>query len=343
MMLSVQMSLAIVLAIIIRSCTCAISTEDNTKGFIQSLYKEKCCNTSNSGMKFTVEQGDITRIVLCPFSLPKVCNETYSSCTEAFKENPTSTSGYFFIDVTEEGVQSSQLLFCSSENLCNSESSWLRVAHLNMSDNSSTCPPGFRLYETQGTRACGRPMTNQGSCVSVKFSSKVEYSQICGRVKGYQFGSTDAIDIFHGAVQFNDIDSYYADGISITKGQPRQHIWTLMAGLDEHASYINYGDPHCPCAAVNYSRMSIQTFVGSDYFCESGRTGVWELIPYFSDPLWDGKDCNGNEGPCCDVSGLPWFHKNVTLTTDYIELRVCLDQGTDNEDVLFEEYEIYVK
>ena len=31
----------------------------------------------------------------------------------------------------------------------------------------------------------------------------------------------------------NDINSYYVDGISITRGSPRQHVWTLMAVLLE--------------------------------------------------------------------------------------------------------------
>ena len=31
----------------------------------------------------------------------------------------------------------------------------------------------------------------------------------------------------------NDINSYYVDGVSITRGSPRQHVWTLMAGVHE--------------------------------------------------------------------------------------------------------------
>ena len=38
------------------------------------------------------------------------------------------------------------------------------------------------------------------------------------------------------------------------------------------------------------------------------------------------------EGACCTAPGLPWFHKVLNITTtDYLELRVCGDQDS-NED-----------
>ena len=41
---------------------------------------------------------------------------------------------------------------------------------------------------------------------------------------------------------------------------------------------------------------------------------------------------------------LPWFHKLLDpLTDDYIEARLCADQGTANEDVAIELLEVYVK
>ena len=62
---------------------------------------------------------------------------------------------------------------------------------------------------------------------------------MCGRVVGYQYASTDAVDTFIGGTSIhNDINSYYVDGVSITRGSPRQHVWALMAGLNE-ASYHN--------------------------------------------------------------------------------------------------------
>ena len=65
---------------------------------------------------------------------------------------------------------------------------------------------------------------------------------------------------------------------------------------------------------------------------------------YASDPLWDGKGCGSLEGTCCAAPGLPWFHKKLNkTTTDYLELRVCGDEGTGNEDTPVSFYEIFIK
>ena len=61
----------------------------------------------------------------------------------------------------------------------------LEIAYLNMSDLSQVCPSGFRLHESGGVRACGRPVSSGGSCASVKFPSNgITYSEVCGRVSG---------------------------------------------------------------------------------------------------------------------------------------------------------------
>ena len=92
--------------------------------------------------------------------------------------------------------------------------------------------------------------------------------------------------------------------------------------------------------------MIHNSFVGSNYYCESGNSNdTWTYTLYTEDQLWDGKGCGTNETICCLAPGLPWFHRdygNVT-TTDYIELRVCGDQSTTNEDVPVSFYEIYIK
>ena len=201
-----------------------------------------------------------------------------------------------------------------------------------MSLASEDCSTEFRLYNVNGVRACGRQYS---SCDSVTFSTNgISYSEICGRVIGYQYGRTDSIR------DFKAIDDPYVDGISITHGSPRQHIWTLIAGNRE----IRTSGHVCPC--IINSTSSVPSFVGNDYFCESGHGTA--LAPthqlYTDDPLWDGEGCGGNEGPCCNAPGIPWFHKVLsTTTTDYIELRICSDESTYNEDTPVSLYEIYVK
>ena len=93
-----------------------------------------------------------------------------------------------------------------------------------MSDSTVNCPSGFRLYQSGSVRACGRPVTSSGSCVSVEFPSNgISYSQVCGRVTGYQYHTSDAVQNYFGS-NYNNLNGDYVDGVSITRGSPRQHV-----------------------------------------------------------------------------------------------------------------------
>ena len=62
--------------------------------------------------------------------------------------------------------------------------------------------------------------------------------------------------------------------------------------------------------------------------------------------LWDGENCGANEGSYCSDHGPPWFHRDYGIknaTTDYIELRMCGDDGWEGEDAMLSKYEIYIK
>ena len=109
---------------------------------------------------------------------------------------------------------------------CDEEGGWRRVAYLNMTEPGTTCPTG--LTQTEYTNinpdVCGRPNPSSGGCDSTFFSTYgINYTKICGQVRGYNYRSPGAF-----AIQSSNIDSYYVDGVSITYGSnPRQHIWTL--------------------------------------------------------------------------------------------------------------------
>ena len=43
-----------------------------------------------------------------------------------------------------------------------------------------------------------------------------------------------------------------------------------------------------------------------------------------NDTLWDGQQCNGNEGPCCTNPRMPWFIKPLNENnSEGFELRMC--------------------
>ena len=256
------------------------------------------------------------------------------SCEQLRNRYPIIPSGYYHIgNVT---------IYCYMGELCNSTGGWTRLAYLNMSLPTENCPPGFQMYNTGGVRACGRVNVNT-DCLPVIFpSNNISYSEICGRVVGYQHASTDAIDPHFG--DHNDIDGHYVDGISITRGSPRQHVWTFMSGLQDEGT--NNRNLNCPCSVG--ATVPVQSFIGEHYFCESGNPSyyAWSYNTlYIQDPLWDGQNCGTRELACCSATGLPWFYRNYgnVTTTDYLELRLCCDQIVSDEDVAVGLYEIYVK
>ena len=309
-------------------------TKEAVDGIIRSLSLIKDTITTNAGA--------INDILLLVEDLVALHNDSSSSfsplptsCAEIKNKQPNSPSGVYLLATGNGTTQ----VYCNMEELCGSGGGWTRLAYLDMSDATQNCPSGFRLYQSGGVRACGRPVTNSGSCVSVQFPSNgISYSQVCGRVVGYQYYTPDAVLDGHGS-NHNNLNGDYVDGVSITHGYPRQHVWTLIAGYTQFESEYS-----CPCLAG--SIQQIQSFIGNHSFCESGNP--FELatkVLYTSDPLWDGQSCGSDETACCTAPDLPWFHRDYgnTTTTDYLELRVCGDEDTANEDVPVGFYEIYVK
>ena len=208
---------------------------------------------------------------------------------------------------------------------------WYRVAHLNMTDPSQQCPSAWREYDT--SRACGRPVSNGGSSSSQKFRICHQYSKVCGRVIGIQFNSPDAFHSLQG------INGSYVDGVSITHGSPRHHIWSYAGSYSEIATDV-YA---CPCGYFGATQP--QSFVGRNYYCESGNSNRnTQFQAYLSDKLWDGEQCN-HEGICCTRTNTPpWFSVNLSNpTSDDIEVRIMGSEGTDNEDTPIELLEIYVQ
>ena len=153
-------------------------------------------------------------------------------------------------------------------------------------------------------------------------------------MRGYQYSSPDAFNTRTGS-----IDSYYIDGISITHGNPRTHLWSYVTGNTEQY-YITA--TRCPCARSDPTGQSdVPSFVGEDFYCESGLPGsgpgkriAWE------DPLWDGQGCKCSGNQCCNRYG--WFHREIPTTSDNIEVRWCADESQWNEDVFTDQLEFWV-
>lgn len=222
-------------------------------------------------------------------------------------------------------------MWCNMELTCGSNdiTGWARVAFLNLSSVATTCPSnGFRLAtSSRGVRYCERVNGGSASCSERIFQTNgISYNKVCGRVTGIQIGD---VDVFGGP---NDINQPYVDGVSLTYGSPRRHIWTFVGS---NSSIRN----DCPCSTG--STRTPFDFVGQDYFCESGtnENSFAGNRVFDEDPLWDGMMCTNTEVPCC--TGPPWFYKSLVNTvSDNISFRLC---GNANEEVAFTLVEIYVQ
>ena len=269
------------------------------------------------------------------------CVRPATSCSFIKNAEPGSQTGYYPMIDSYGNVFG---MYCNMDTLCGSGDGWSRIGYLDMSDASQQCPTNWNEYtkDTGGIRTCKRK-TN--ACDSVIIPAhNISYSEICGRVVGYQYASTDALQ---SAVNTKNINQQYVDGISITHGSPRQHVWTLMSGLNGNGLW---GSSVYQCPCHSQASPTIPSFIGNDWYCESGNDeyNTWHYRSYMNDKLWDGQQCGSVELQCCQnkLPGInqPWFHKQLPApTTDYIELRICSDQGNTDEDTLVNMYEIYVK
>ena len=222
---------------------------------------------------------------------------------------------------------------------------WRRVASLDMTDSTQSCPTGLALKTyTPGTiRSCGRATDTQG-CWSTTYSTGTsQYSRVCGRIRGYQYGHASAFGS-HGAI-VETIDADYVEGVSLTHGPSgsRTHIWTFAVGLSEVVG-SRFANQHCPCGTPEATPPP--AFVGNDYFCESGFNSVFPIsIPvefYPNDPLWDGQYCSSLT-TCCQFNNPPYFTKTLPApTSDDIELRVCSHDAAQT-DTPIDQVELYVQ
>ena len=111
----------------------------------------------------------------------------------------------------------------------------MQVVKLDMTNSCHQCPPGTRLRTDLPRRLCGSGTS--GDCSSTFFDlSGIEYSQVCGKIIGYQDETPDA---FGQPSRPASIDGAYVEGISLTHGS--NHAST--SGLSQQVSMKWVIDP----------------------------------------------------------------------------------------------------
>lgn len=234
---------------------------------------------------------------------------------------------------------------------CGGQGQWNRIAYLDMSDTSQSCPSNWRLNSSPAPeRTCHRSAANSGiaqSCDSVFYpSGGRSYRQICGRVIGYQQGDSAG---FVGIVRNGrNLEQAYVSGVSITHGAvgSRQHIWSF-AMTSTNSEISNGFLRSCSCTNPNAdiaSSFQHPFFVGDDYFCDTGNFGGRTNPTFFDgNPVWDGVGCMGNS-VCCEFNTPPWFCKALPEPiTDDLEIRICNQQAEVHEDAYVRLIEIYTQ
>ena len=241
------------------------------------------------------------------------------SCSDVKANDPNSKSGYYNI-LNKNGTV--ERVYCYMEELCNS-TGWMRVAHLDMRNSMESCPAEFKLYSSNGVRACGR----RDGCSGKTFSTNdIAYVEVCGKLIGYQVGLIDGAST-----------SYGPDTVTITHGTKSNKIWTFYSGSFKNESYST-----CPCG-IRHS--TVPEAESDSYYCEAGSQKTPQSGRfYYEERIWDGENCGPVETDCCKRPDMPWFYKPIGhSTTDHIKIEICCTEGTGEEDMPLEQYEIYVK
>ena len=272
-----------------------------------------------------------------------------ASCKRIYNVYSDAPSGYYWI---KSSSGSPVQVYCKMNADCTGYAGgWMRVAYIDMKNSSHRCPSGLRLLSQNSNprSVCDRrdrSRYSSYSCPSTNFTVHgLSYRHVYGRVIAYQYGYPRAFRYN----RYNSIDQAYVFGVSLTHGQyPRKHIWTFAGTVDESSNNYRY---KCPCINRYMSQSSshIPSFIGNDYFCDTGLYNNYYWYGqtlYPSDPLWDGQGC-GTSNTCCSVSNLcndspPWFIKRLpSSTTDNVEMRLC-KPGSDGSTPI-EVVELYVQ
>ena len=306
------------------------STIDGYQSFLPGKSCESIYNT-NIGTRNTPGYYWITSRVYCGM------NYTELSCKNIYNHFPETKnkSGYYRIKEKNDY----QWTYCTTTDFIPTcagvGGGWRRIVNVDISAGDD-CPGKWRKATQSGVSFCRVASDGIRICSSANFSTNgISYQRVCGRTRGYQKGDTLA---FYGERAYGaTIDQDYVNGLSITySSNPRQHIWSFASGRGERHNNVY----NCPCSV--HGGYSPPSFVGNNYYCESGSTDRPSYNTYyFNDILWDGAGCVDN---CCDDTTQPWFYRQLNQTTqDDIEARICDEGPFRNSSPLIDQLELYIQ
>ena len=305
---------------------------DQFNSSIETIGEQVNLNTDQLKSSIETISGDIiaiedkTQLLIDYFQIGQSEENPSPSCAALRGLSP---SGYYWVR-TSNG--SAVRVYCDMTRSCGGVTGgWVRVAYLDKTNSNRMCPSGLMEYISFTVHTCRRNDTSAG-CSSVQFTThELSYSKVCGRITALADGAPEGFM----RTDDTDINGTYVDGVSLTHGAPRQHIWTFAATSSEETRRLS-----CSCNNSNTAGTPPPEYVGNDYFCDTRfrETDVdRDLV------LWQGTDCTSSNA-CCSFNNPPWFYKQLPQpTTDDIEMRVCRDEDRGNEDVFIQIVEVYIQ
>ena len=266
-------------------------------------------------------------------------NYPADGCEEIIRNNPQSSEGWYW--VSDSSDNSTKRVYCypSGHTSCG-EGVWMRIGYFDMRGNLTECPEPLERFAVNRRWYCRR---TAAGCTSVYFSALGKnYTAVCGMVEGYQYGHMDAFDYSTAPITPDDL---YAEGVSITHGSsPRRHLWTYAVGLN--ANPTSASSRQCPCTVLGTSNI-LPTFLGSEYYCDSGNPSRTSYINahLYPDRLWDnyGPSCVSGS-TCCDNPDQPWFKKKLAQpANEDVEMRWCGSVSPTSEATATTRVELYIR
>ena len=151
-----------------------------------------------------------------------------SSCATLKALSPSSPSGYYWVRASNG---SAVRVYCDMTRSCGGVTGgWMRVAELDMTNSSHQCPSQLQQNTTTNGRTCRIESVNAMCSPAITYSTILEYSKVCGKIRGFKTGQ---VDNFAGSGRGSNtpLRGNYVDGVSLTYGHLNHHLLQLAVAL----------------------------------------------------------------------------------------------------------------
>jgi hypothetical protein len=158
------------------------------------------------------------------------------------------------------------------------------------------------------------------------FPTPHDFIEVRGEVRALGFGGSDAFR--DGTLA--DLDGVYVDGVSLTVGSPRRHLFSFAHGVTNVLALS--GPASCPCSGGTPS----PSFVGSDYLCEepTGSADADGTNRRYDndDVLFDAVGVDDATCVAVAESASSFQRAFIGSGTERLDVRLMHTEGSANED-----------